>query len=103
MTVIGRFKETYHDDRLPSIFSAIHENPPKEKGIVLEYLKHGELAAVSPGYLVDQVNGHTQIKNLACYQDDSYLWRSDVVYYYEHYNIDLPGDFVEHVLKKMKP
>jgi len=97
---IGKFKETYNDDRLPSIFTAIHDDPPENKAKILAYLKSGREGAMAPGYLYDRVsNGATLIRNPVCYNDGVYMWRSDVIYYYEKYNIDLPEDFIKHALK----
>lgn len=103
MIVIGKFKETYNDNRLASIFDAVHDSPPPEKDKVLKYLKSGKAGAMSPSILYDRVsNGAGIIKNPVCYNDGVYAWRSDVIYYYEKYNIDLPDDFIKHVLRKSK-
>jgi len=31
--------------------------------------------------------------------DGKYTWRSDVIYYFEKYNLKLPDEFVKEVLK----
>lgn len=101
MIVIGKFKENYNDDRLPSIFSAIHDEPPEGKEKILRYMKGGRKGAVAPGYLHDRV-ANAAIITPVSYNDGVYAWRSDVVFYFEHYNIDLPDDFIRHVLKNSK-
>ena len=102
MIVIGRFKETYNDERYPSIFTAIREKAPANKRKILAYLKSAKVVARAPGYLYDRVNNDVSIPNPACYDDGTYAWRSDVIYYYEKYNIELPEDFIRHVMKKTK-
>lgn len=102
MTTIGAFKETYRNDHYPSILTAIHKEEPPFKEVVLNYLKNGKTCAVAPGKLRDVIDGTTDINSLACYTDGTYLWRSDVIYYFEKYNIDLPDDFISYVLRKGK-
>ena len=102
MIVIGRFKETHNKEEYPSIMNAIHGEPPKDKAKILRYLKNGEAGAMSPGYLYDRVNRETILRNPVCYNDGKYAWRSDLIYYYEKYNVDLPEDFIKHVLKNSK-
>lgn len=99
MIVIGRFKETHHDESYPSILSAIHDEPPKNKTKILRYLKNGRVGAMAPGYLYDEIDGATMIPRPTCYNDGVYGWRSDLIYYYEKYNVDLPEDFIKHALK----
>ena len=101
MIVIGRFKETYHDENFPSIFSAIRHKAPEGKEKILHYLKNGRKSAVAPGYLYDRVKNNGKQITPVCYNDGVYAWRSDVVYYFEHYNIELPEDFIEHILKNL--
>jgi len=103
LIVIGKFRENYNDDKYPSIFEAIRKEPPEDKARVLMYLKSGTVGAISPGYLHDYVsNIKAAIRNPVCYNDGVYAWRSDVVYYYEHYNIELPEAFIKHALQKIK-
>ena len=98
MIEIGMFAETCHDKRYPSIFDSIHEIEPENKDKILYHLKHGLDIAYAPGHFVDVIDGKTLIKAV-CYTDGVYSWRSDVPYYYEHYNIDFPQDFIEYATK----
>lgn len=99
MIWIGQFKENYNDERYPSILAAIHDEPPENKAKILRHLKNGFPAAMAPGYLYDKIDGSTLIPNPTCYHDGTYAWRSDLIYYYEKYNVDLPEDFIKHALK----
>ena len=58
-----------------------------------------EIAAMAPGYSVDKIDDKTTIGSLAYYDDSVYHWRSDVIYYVQKYNIKLPDDFVQYVLR----
>ena len=100
--VIGKFKETYNDDKYPSIFSAVRDEAPENKSKILGYMKTARVEARAPGYLYDRINQDAIILKPACYTDGVYAWRSDVIYYYEKYNIELPEDFITHVLRKTK-
>lgn len=33
-------------------------------------------------------------------EDDKYAWRSDLIYYFEKYNLKLDDDFIAHVMSK---
>lgn len=100
MIWVGEFKETHNREEYPSIFTAIREKAPDDKRKILAYLKNGKEIARAPGYLHDRINGESRLPNPACFTDGTYSWRSDLIYYYEKYNIELPKDFIEHVLKK---
>lgn len=102
MIVIGRFKETHNDEAYPSIFTAIRKEAHKNKEMILDYMKHGKISAVAPGYLQDVIDNNTRINNLTCYTDGTYTWRSDVIYYFDKYNIALPNDFIDHVLRAIR-
>ena len=104
MIWIGEFKETYNDDKYPSIHDAVRDKAPEHKEKVLAYLKGGKPVAYAPGYFYDVLNDNAVIMHPACYEDPDgvYAWRSDVIHYYEKYNIELPADFVEYVLSKSK-
>lgn len=100
MKIIGRFKETYHDDRFPSILDYIRPEEPENKQIVLNYLKKGRVTAVYPARLVDVVTKETKNVSLRCLSDGKFCWRSDLIYFYEKYNIKLDADFISRVLSK---
>ena len=101
MKDIGAFRETYNNDKLPSIMAAIRPNPPEHKAKILAYLKRGKETGRATTRFSDKIGGVEMIPAI-CYTDDVYEWRSDTIYYYEKYNIELPKDFIEHVLKRTK-
>lgn len=98
MIVIGKFKEFYNDDKLPSIKQSFTQYTPEQKTKVLNYLKNGNKGAIAPGKMTDVISGEVIDGELCCYSDGKYGWRSDLIYYFEKYNIELPEDFVNMVV-----
>lgn len=104
MIWIGQYRETHKDSSLPSIFRAVQNEPPADKSIILQYLKSGIVSAISPGHLTDVIKADgTIISNIACLHDCEFAWRSDLIYYFENYNLLLPPDFIAHIHSKTKP
>ena len=98
MIVLGQFKETYNNEKYPSIYTAICNEPHPQKGKILAYLKSRKASAVSPGFYRDVIDNKTIINSPKCYTDGTYLWRSDTIYYFEKYNLRLNQDFIDHVM-----
>ena len=98
MVVIGKCREIYKDDSLPSIKELIQSTPIKGKKTVLEYLKSGKKGAVAPGKVVDIISNEPISGEFCCYSDGKFGWRSDTIYYFEKYNMMLDDDFIKHVL-----
>ena len=101
MKIIGRFRETYHDDRFPSVLDYINPEEPENKQIILDYLKKGRVTAVYPARLYDAVTKQTQNVSLRCLTDGKYAWRSDLIYYYTKYNVKLDHDFISYIMRKL--
>lgn len=99
MHTIGKYKEIYNDNNLPSIYENISETPIKRKKEILDHLKSGEISAVAPSYIKDIISGKAINQELMMINDGKYTWRSDVIYYFEKYNLKLPDEFVKEVLK----
>ena len=49
MIVVGKFKEIYKDDSLPSIYDFVSEKHYKDKDLVLKYLKNGNILQLQNG------------------------------------------------------
>ena len=98
MLVIGKCKEVYKDNNLPSIKDLIQSEPIKNKEIVLQYLKNGKKGAVAAGRAFDFISGETIPGELFCYSDGEYGWRSDTIYYFEKYNLKLDEAFIQHIV-----
>lgn len=100
MKVIGRIKELYKVDGLPSIYDLISTNALSNKADVLAYLNSGKVTATAPGSATDVLSGKRIKGSLKMYSDGEYAWRSDVIYYFDKYNLDLGNEFILHIISK---
>ena len=66
MIVIGKIKEIYNDENVPSIKELIQDKPIKSKEIVLNYLKSGKKGAVAAGHSTDVLTGDRIEGGLCC-------------------------------------
>ena len=99
MRVIGKFREIYRNNTLPSINSAISKrNYDKQR--VLDYLIGAKKGSISPAILKDVISGEQIDIQICCYTDGIYAWRSDLIYYVEKYDIALDEQFIKHVNSK---
>jgi hypothetical protein len=103
MKLLGEVREFMKDDKYPSIKEMI--NRPMENDVkikVVEYLKTGKELAVSPSLVRDIFNPEIRLPRLSLMGDGEYKWSSRIIYYVEKYDLELPQEFIEHVLEKMK-
>lgn len=100
MIIIGKVKEIYDDENLPSITELICSRPIEKRQRVLEYLKNGKKGAVASGYAIDLINQERIPGELCCYSDGKFGWRSDTIHYFEKYNLKLEDEFIKHVLNE---
>lgn len=101
-TVIGRIREVVNDASCPSIYDLMSDAPDKNKESILNYLKSGIVTAIAAGYANDVITGKGIDMPLEMMTDGVFAWRSDVIYYYQKYNMRLSDDFIEYVLEKLK-
>lgn len=97
MIEIGTFKEIENDDYPP--FEST-DQPIPEKEIVLRYLKETPDVAAAPAILRDVFTGESLHMELLARSDGVYIWRSDIAYYFEKYDLKLPNEFIEYVLQQ---
>ena len=76
--------------------------PEEEKAIILQYLKRGKIIAIAAGIAKDMLTGEIIDGNLAYMTDGVFEWRSDIIYYFEKYDIELSRDFISYVLEKIE-
>lgn len=100
MIIIGQTCEVYKDNKYPSIKDLINK-PIKEKEKVIEYMKKCRIEAASPAIVTDLIDSKNRITELYSMTDGKYAWRSDVIYYVEKYDMELPEDFIQHVLNQL--
>ena len=97
MIVIGRIMEN-NGAAYPSIKSMINK-PIRNKKAVLDYMKRAKVVAASPAILIDVISNRPINSELLCYSDGKYGWRSDVIYYVDKYDMQLPDEFIDHALR----
>ncbi len=77
--------------------SIISEKPRFNKDKILRHLKKGKVVAVAAGYAKDILTEQKINGEYTCMSDGVYVWRSDIIYYVERYNMKLYDDFEEYV------
>lgn len=100
MIVIGQTLEVYKDAKYPSIRDLINK-PIKDKARIINYMKKCKVGAIAPAIITDIIDKETIIPELYMMNDGIYTWRSDVIYYVEKYDMELPEDFIQHVLSQL--
>lgn len=100
MTFIGQTYELDKDSKYPSIKELINK-PIKEKEKIIRYMKKCNIIAVAPAIVRDILNPNNKIAELCLMSDGKYEWRSDVIYYVEKYDMELPEEFIKHVLSQI--
>lgn len=99
MIVIGQTREIYRSDKYPSIMDLVNK-PIKEKEKVLKYMKSCKISSVAPAIVTDLIEPKIKFAELYSMNDGTYGWRSDLIYYVEKYDMELPEEFIQHVLSK---
>ena len=77
-----------------SIFQLMRKEAQPWKADALSYLKAGKEGAIAPAIVLDVITGERIPIKLCTMNDGEYFWRSDLIYYVEKYNLELPSDFL---------
>ena len=96
---VGQYEEFSPGMGLPSIKEHIQREPHKSKAALLKHLRSGQVHMVTASRIVDILSGEKTNIELVFMNDGKYSWTSKIPYYVDKYNLQLPDDFVEHVLK----
>ncbi|MEG1536985.1 MAG: hypothetical protein RSB90_10795 [Eubacterium sp.] len=100
MKQIGTYKEAFGDNYLP-LKEQISKESIVGKEKILAYLKKGEVIAVAGSIGFKDILADKQIfEDDLVYSDGQYEWFTETVYYFEHYNLKLPDEFIQAVLSK---
>ena len=100
MIILGQIREIYKDDQYPSIKDLVNK-PIIGKDKIINYMKNCKITSASPAIITDLINPEIKLTELYCMTDGKYGWRSDVIYYVEKYDMELPEEFVQHVLQQL--
>lgn len=68
----------------------------KEKNNLLAYMKAG-FPYIAGGYVFDCIKRRETREEDVGYDDGTFSWGSDDIYYIEHYNAAVTDDFLNHV------
>lgn len=104
MRYIGFYKEmetTLADNG--SIHDAVVDEITYDRNAVAAYLKAGREIAYSGKDSKDLFTGEVISPGFSLQTDGVFGWRGDLVYHVENYNIDLPKDFLMHVMLHSGP
>ena len=72
--------------------------PSEERARTAAYLRSGTIVFAATEHTVDVIDGMFQTPGgSAIVTAGSYFWRRDCAEYVEHYGVELPDQFVEHV------
>lgn len=97
MTVVGQFREL-NGDGFPPLRSLIGK-PNEKKAEILSYLRNAEVIAAAPGIMKDVLTGKRTGLEMLLYSDGRYIWKSEVIYYVEKYDMELPEAFIAHIME----
>ncbi len=100
MIIIGKYNELAPDMGFPSIKEHLHNEPYKSKDAILKHLRGGNVHMVTASRVVDAISGETTNIELVFMDDGKYSWSSTIPYYVDKYNLRLPKDFEDHILKQ---
>lgn len=67
----------------------------KEK--IVNYLQNGKKESICPKNAYDIISGKMIATFFYVLTDGEYVWKSDLPYYVDKYNIELPKNFIEKV------
>ena len=102
MISLNIFSEYIKDSVVGSIKENISAVADANKAKVLKHLTSATAIASIAGTAKDVFTGETIGGEWVLLSDGKYEWTSDIVYYYENYDLILPDDFIGHVLGKQK-
>lgn len=86
------------DETLPHLRELVSENPDPEKTKILRYLKTHCILACA-GMIQDEITSGKIIGYGNIYSDGTFFWDDVFTNYVDQYNIPVPKDFRQHLLK----
>ncbi len=102
MKIIGQYHELAPDMGFPSMVDSMAKGTYASKEAILTYLRNGKVHMVTASKVVDALTKAQTKIDLVFMNDGSYAWTSAIIYYVDRYNLQLPDEFVNHILKKSK-
>lgn len=101
MKHIGWFSEMKIDSiDNGSVKNYISDKETYDKVQIIAYLKSQRRVAGCPRAAIDCVTGKEISPSFSVYTDGEYDWCDFLIYHIEKYNIRLPEDFIEHIMRR---
>lgn len=100
MIILGQYEELAPGMNFPSMKEHFQKDSYEAKEKILNYLKNGNVHMVTASRIVDVFTGKKVNGELFHMNDGKYSWSSKIPYYVEKYNLRLPEEFEQHVLKQ---
>ena len=72
-----------------------------KKNAIAFYISHAVDCGIIMGPQIDDKTGREIPGTYFIYSDGIYAWTSKTVYQFEHYDMKLPDEFVEHILSQV--
>ena len=94
MKPITNYRELGRDPAI-SLLDHISDTPIPEKEKILAYLKSGTYDGVRCSLLYDYVKDVGTTESIFLYTDGEYIWTSEEIYHFEHYNLALNPEFIQ--------
>ena len=99
MIFIGQYEELYPGNGYPSMRNFFSDSPYEGQGKIIYYLKHGKRDMISDKVPRDVFTGEVILMPLIRMNDGEFSWFMPLAYYVEHYNLRLPKEFEERILR----
>ena len=99
MKYIGKYKELNPNHDFPSMRDSFERVPYEGKDRIIHYLKNGNEDMVSLAIPKDAITGDIIPMTMKGMNDGEFTWFNTLAYYVEKYNLRLPKEFEEKILK----
>ena len=99
MRYIGKYDELSPGRGYDTMRNHMEETPYPQKERVIKYLTSGKIDMVSAEIPKDVLTGKRIPGEKIGMNDGKYLWWNTLAYYVAEYNLRLPEDFENHIMK----
>jgi hypothetical protein len=96
-----RYSFEHGDETLPHLKDLVSEVEDPEKNGILSYLR-SNCTLASPGMIQDEIDPDKTIGCGNLFSDGVYFWNDAFINYVDRYNIPVPEEFRNHILKKLE-
>lgn len=94
MKSLNRYSEYIKNSTVGSIKENVSDSAMDGKSTVLSYLKSGRRIGAISGSSRDIFTDKPIKGELIVLSDGEYEWTSDIIYYFDKYNLALPSEFI---------